>query len=124
MRLLLDTHVLLWWLADDPNLSRSASRAIAEADRVVVSAASAWEIGVKQAIGRLTGPDDLEGEMATNRFDALAISVRHALHAAALPQLHSDPFDRMLVAQAQLETLTLVTADQSILRYEVDLLAV
>lgn len=117
MKLLLDTHVLLWWLDDDARLGSAARAAIAEAEHVVVSAASAWEIGIKQAIGRLTGPRDLVEEISGNGFVALDISVRHALAAASLPLHHRDPFDRMLVAQAVLEGLTLVTRDQRLAAY-------
>ncbi|WP_324275443.1 type II toxin-antitoxin system VapC family toxin [Blastococcus brunescens] len=111
MRLLLDTHALLWWLADDPQLDRSAAEAIAEADVVAVSAASAWEIAIKQAIGKLSGPDDLPGELVSNGFTELPVSVVHAVTAGALPPHHADPFDRMLIAQARIEALTLVTRD-------------
>ena len=122
MRLLLDTHVLLWWLDDDPRLGVAAREAIAGADHAMVSTASAWEIGIKQSLGRLRGPEDLTGELAANRFDVLDIGLAHALAAAALPRHHDDPFDRMLIAQAAAEGLTLVTADAQILRYGVDVL--
>lgn len=119
MRLLLDTHALLWWLADDPELSPAAAGAIAQADVVAASAASAWEIGIKQALGKLTGPDDLLGELTANGFTHLPITVAHALAAGALPPHHSDPFDRMLVAQAVLENCTLVTRDPRLSAYGV-----
>lgn len=117
MRLLLDTHALLWWLDDDARLEKSAVDAIAGAELVAVSAASAWEIGLKQAIGTLRGPDDLSAELATNGFTELPVTVAHALAAGALPPHHSDPFDRMLVAQSQLEGLTLVTRDDRLGAY-------
>jgi PIN domain nuclease of toxin-antitoxin system len=117
VRLLLDTHALLWWLDDDARLDRAAADAIAEAEFVAVSAASAWEIGIKQSIGKLAGPDDLRAELATNGFAELPVSVTHALAAGALPPHHSDPFDRMLVAQARLEGLTLVTRDDRLADY-------
>jgi len=117
VRLLLDTHALLWWLADDARLERSAVEAISDAEIVAVSAASAWEIGIKQAIGKLDGPDDLSAEMATNGFIELPVTVAHALAAGALPPLHADPFDRMLVAQARAEGFTLVTRDQRLADY-------
>ena len=109
MKLLLDTHALLWWLDDDARLSRSATEAIAEAELVAVSAASAWEISIKQALGTLDGPVDLPAEMATNGFTELPVTVAHALAAGALPSHQAVPFDRVLVAQARLEGLTLVT---------------
>jgi len=117
VRLLLDTHALLWWLDDDARLEKSAVDAIAGAELVAVSAASAWEIGLKQAIGTLRGPDDLSAELATNGFTELPVTVAHALAAGALPPHHSDPFDRMLVAQSQLEGLTLVTRDDRLGAY-------
>ena len=119
MKLLLDTHALLWWLDDDDRLERSAVEAVAQADVVAVSAASAWEIGIKQAIGKLTGPHDLSTELATNGFTELPVTVAHALAAGALPPHHSDPFDRMLIAQARLEGLTLVTRDPRFAEYGV-----
>lgn len=122
MRLLLDTHALLWWLADDPALDPDAADAIADAGVVVVSAASAWEIAIKQALGKLDGPDDLEAEIASNDLTPLPISLRHALAAGSLPAHHTDPFDRMLVAQARLEELTLVSRDPRIALYGVPVL--
>ena len=120
MRLLLDTHVLLWWLADDAGLGAEARAAIAGGDAyVAVSAASAWEIAIKQRLGKLRAPDDLAAQLARHRFVPLAVTVPHALRAGALPLLHDDPFDRMLVAQAELEGLTVVTRDAAIGRYGV-----
>ena len=122
MRLLLDTHALLWWLDDDARLHESAAEAIAGAEFVAVSAASAWEIGIKQAIGKLNGPDDLSTELATNGFTELPVTIAHALAAGALPLHHMDPFDRMLVAQSRLEDLTLVTRDSRLADYGIPLL--
>ena len=123
MRLLLDTRVLLWWLADDPLLPPQAAAAIADGETsVAVSAASVWEIAIKKAIGRLEAPDDLLDALAANDFDPLSISHAHALAAGALPAHHDDPFDRMLIAQAQAEGFTLVTADERFPRYDVALL--
>jgi len=94
LRLLLDTHVLLWWLADDPGLSGNARALIASAEsEVLVSAASAWEISIKRALGKLDAPDDLEAQLVQHHFSPLAISVGHALAAGALPRHHEDPFD-------------------------------
>lgn len=123
MRLLLDTHILLWWLADDPLLPAVAGAAIAEpGNQVLVSAASAWEISIKRAVGRLAAPDDLLDAMAANEFRALSITAAHGIAAGGLPPHHADPFDRMLIAQAQIETLTMLTVDRRFSPYEVDIL--
>jgi PIN domain nuclease of toxin-antitoxin system len=123
VRLLLDTHVLLWWLADDPALPTLAREAIANPNsEVLVSAATAWEIAIKKASARLDAPDDLLDALDVNAFLTLAITADHALAAGALPPHHTDPFDRMLVAQAQAEGLTLVSVDARLADYGVDLL--
>lgn len=115
-RLLLDTHAFLWWLADSPRLGARARRAIAHAGEVWVSAATVWEISIKMSLGKLELPRDadIEAELVNQGFRALPIDVPHAMAAGALPNHHRDPFDRMLVAQAQVEGLTIVTADDSI----------
>ena len=124
MRLLLDTHVLVWWLADDETLGDEARSAIVDGNSVVmVSAASVWEIAIKRAAGRLDAPGDLEAQLEQNRFVPLTIGIGHAVRAGALPAHHTDPFDRMLVAQAELEGLTIVTRDENIARYAVATLA-
>jgi PIN domain nuclease of toxin-antitoxin system len=117
MRLLLDTHAFLWWLAGDEALSPAARAAIAdEANGVFISAASAWEIATKHRIGKLPGVAaviaDLDGAIADQGFAALPIGVRHGQAAGALPGPHRDPFDRMLIAQAMLENLVLVSNEQ------------
>ena len=123
MRVLLDTPILLWWLADDPRLPAAAASLIADPDTVVrVSAASAWEISINQAAGRLEAPDDLLDVVAENEFEILVITGDHAIAAGRLPPHHGDPFDRMLISQAQIETLTLVSVDSRFADYEVDLL--
>jgi PIN domain nuclease of toxin-antitoxin system len=123
VRLLLDTHVLLWWIADQP-LSKAADREIRAARNVVcVSAVSAAEIGVKTAIGKLRTPDDLKRQLQRHRFTHLPVTVEHGLQVGELPLHHRDPFDRLLVAQAQLEGLTIVTRDPRISRYDVATLA-
>jgi len=121
-RLLLDTHAFLWWRADDRKLKANARRAIADADIVFVSAASAWEAAIKIALGRLRVPDSIEAGVSDSGFEKLPIAFSHAEASARLPSHHSDPFDRMLVAQARIEGLTLVTHDRRLSRYEVDLL--
>ena len=123
MRVLLDTHILLWWLGDDSHLPAQAAATISDPyTDVVVSAASAWEISIKQAAGRLSAPDDLPAALAANDFGTLAITTAHAIVAGRLPPHHPDPFDRMLIAQAQIEGFTLVTIDDRFSDYEVDLL--
>lgn len=123
MRLLLDTHALLWWLDDNKALSAQAQGAIRDGRNVVfVSAATAWEVSIKQALGKLQAPDDLEDALVANRFRPLPITINHAIAAGRLPRHHDDPFDRMLVAQARAEQLTLVTHDPQIRLYDVPVL--
>lgn len=123
MRLLLDTSTLLWWLDGDAKLGPSVRAAIADPDNeVFVSSASAWEISVKRASGKLDAPFDIATALERNHFIELPIEVTHAVAAGQLPPHHNDPFDRMLVAQAKRENLTLVTSDAQITNYEVDLL--
>ncbi len=118
MTLLLDTHVLLWWLADPARLSAPARRAIADGANIVfVSAASVWEMEIKAGLGKLKVPDDLPAQMQQERLVELPVRMSHAQAVASLPPLHRDPFDRMLIAQARAETLTLVTADSLVLAY-------
>ena len=120
--LLLDTHVFLWWRADDRRLQKTARSAIAAADLVFVSAASAWEAAIKAALGRLDLPDTIEAGVEGSGFEKLPISFSHAEAAAALPPHHLDPFDRMLVAQARIEGLTLITHDRRFKPYDVPIL--
>ena len=122
MRLLLDTHTLLWWLADDPRLHAEVRDHVAESEEVFVSTASAWEISLKKALGKLVAPDDLPAQLVRHQFTVLPIHLAHALRYGELPLLHRDPFDRMLVAQAQVEDLTIVTGDAAIAAYEVGVL--
>jgi PIN domain nuclease of toxin-antitoxin system len=123
LRLLLDTSTLLWWLAGDARLGTSARAAIADPDNeVFVSSATAWEISVKRASGKLVAPFDIASALERNYFIELPIEVSHAITAGELPRHHKDPFDRMLVAQAQVEDLTLVTSDTDIAQYGVKLL--
>ncbi len=124
MSLLLDTHVVLWWLTDDATLSEDIKRTLDDEPDVSVSAATVWEIAVKQALGNLKGPADLPERVVGAGFQLLAITPEHAIAAARLPTFHRDPFDRMLIAQARHERLTLVTRDADIHRYDVDLMRV
>lgn len=124
MRLLLDTHAFLWWLAGNRRLSARARREIAEPEATVyVSAASAWEIATKYRLGGLPGAkpivDDIAGAMHAQSFSELAVTVVHAQRAGLLAGAHRDPFDRMLVAQAQSEGLTLVSNEALFDRYGV-----
>ncbi len=123
MTLLLDTHVLLWWLVNHKALTSSARLAIQNGqNKVYVSAATAWEIAIKRSLGKLTAPEDLEGALEANRFLPLPITFPHACLAGQLPRHHADPFDRMLVAQAQIEALTLVTHDPQLTAYQIPIL--
>ena len=119
MRLLLDTHVVLWWRQDSRRLKRAARRAIAGASVVYVSAASLWEAVIKSSIGRLRLADPFERHVEEAGFEQLPISFAHAAEVGRLPMLHGDPFDRMLVAQARVERLLLVTHDDRVARYDV-----
>lgn len=124
MRLLLDTHAYLWWLDDDPQL-RPAARAAIEAPQSVVhvSAASIWEIAIKAQLGRIGLRNaDLTAEITANGFVELPIRAHHGQRAGALPRHHDDPFDRMLIAQAEIERLLLVTRDRRLRAYGVELL--
>ena len=117
MRALLDTHALLWWLSDDAALTRPARRIIAETKNTVfVSAASAWEIATKVRLGRLPTAIDLVGDFSNyverEGFQLLAISVEHAIRGGLLPGPHKDPFDRMLIAQAQAENLPIISNEE------------
>ena len=125
MRLLLDTHVLLWWLADDPLLGEGARAGISNPDSAVyVSAATVWEISIKRAFGKLEAPSDLLRQIEFHRFEPLSMMTSHAHTAGALPRHHDDLFDRMLVAQAMIENLTLLTRDARMGLYGVGVLAV
>lgn len=118
MRLLLDTHVLLWWMMDDPALSPQARKHVADrANAVHVSAASIWEIAIKLARGKLKLPADFGDILDHEPFTRLDIGSRHAWATASLPPLHGDPFDRMLVAQCRVEHLTLLTRDRFLRDY-------
>jgi PIN domain nuclease of toxin-antitoxin system len=124
-RLLLDTHVWIWWQRSDRRLGREARERIERADEVVLSAASAWEIAIKSGLGKLTLPPDADvgRELELDGFRLLPISVAHAAAVRQLPPIHRDPFDRMLVAQAGLEGLTIVTSDKVMARYGVAVMA-
>ena len=128
MRVLLDTHVWLWLQSEPERLSEASLEMLANpANELLLSAASAWEIAVKVGLGKLLLPappaDYVPRRLATSGTTALPVELRHALHVATLPRHHSDPFDRLLVAQAQVEGLPLMTADPQLGAYEVEILA-
>ena len=123
MNLLLDTHVLLWWLDDEPTLSKKARDAITTGENMVfISAVVIWEIRIKQALGKLKIPKNFRKVLEQQPFEFLPITVEHAHEIALLPLHHRDPFDRMLVAQAKIENLSLVTRDAHLKGYDVPII--
>ena len=122
MRLILDTHAFLWWREDSAKLERTVRDAIARADVVVFSAVSAWEIAIKLGLGKLRASSPLEAVFDPPGFSKLPLSASHALALSNLPTHHRDPFDRMLIAQAQIEGLTVVTHDRRFEPYAVQVL--
>ncbi len=120
MRVLLDTHIFLWWNSDPGMISCPLREAIAEpGNQIYVSAASVWEIAIKRAIGKLAFAQRIVQSILAHRFELLAISGDHAEYAAELPPHHGDPFDRMIIAQAHLERMLLGTQDTKIRPYGV-----
>lgn len=122
MSLLLDTHVVIWWLADDPTLSDELKERLDHEPDVYVSAASVWEAAIKQSIGKLKEPADLPERIRDSGFRELPVTSDHAIVAGRLPPIHRDPFDRILVAQARCENLTLVSRDPEVRKYDVSIL--
>ena len=121
MNLLLDTHAVLWWLSDDPTLSEAARVAISDPENTVyLSAVVIWEMRIRQGIGKLDLPDDFEEVVDDQAFSKLPVTVDHANAIVRLPAIHRDPFDRMLVAQAVVEEMTIVTRDRNIAEYGID----
>lgn len=117
MKLLLDTHALVWW--DSGKLPPATTRRIATAEIVLVSAVVAWEIAIKSSLGRMIAKAPLEAVLDDYGFRELPISIRHADRVRLLPPHHRDPFDRLLVAQALVENLVIVSADRALRRYDV-----
>ncbi|OGQ00812.1 MAG: twitching motility protein PilT [Deltaproteobacteria bacterium RBG_19FT_COMBO_52_11] len=127
MKILLDTHAFLWWITDDQKLSSRAREVISDAENeLFFSAASGWEISIKVQLGRLKLPEEPERfipeQLRLNFIRSLPIQMRHALFVSTLPNHHRDPFDRMLVAQAQLEEMSILSADLQMSRYQVELI--
>ena len=127
MKALLDTHVFLWWNTDDSKLSPLAREVIGNGDNeIYISAVSAWEITIKYQIGRLELPEPpqqyVPNRMAMHRFLAMPIQVSHTLQISALPPLHKDPFDRLLIAQSQMENIPLITADDALRNYDIEII--
>ena len=124
MRALLDTHTFLWWITDDHRLSSRVREIIGDGENeLFLSTASGWEMAIKARLGRLELPEDIEHfipeQMALNAISSLPVRMSHALHVYKLPNYHRDPFDRMLIAQARLEELPILTVDSQISRYSV-----
>ncbi|GAB4485287.1 MAG: type II toxin-antitoxin system VapC family toxin [Thermodesulfovibrionales bacterium] len=124
MKALLDTHTFLWWILDDPRLPKRIRDVIADGDaELFLSAASCWEIAIKSGLGRISLPSRPETyiarQMSENAISPLAIETGHALHVFSLPMHHRDPFDRMIIAQAQMERLSVITSDPLISQYKV-----
>lgn len=124
MRILLDTHTFLWGIAEPTRLSPTARKIMEDGDNdILVSAASAWEIAIKTQLGKLRLPARPESfvseQLLKHRFNSLPVSFSHALHVFALPLLHRDPFDRLLIAQSMLEQLPILTADTKVRQYRV-----
>jgi PIN domain nuclease of toxin-antitoxin system len=120
MNLLLDTHVLLWWLDDNPSLSIDAKAAISDSNNLVfISAAVIWEIRIKQALGKLKIPKNFRRVLEDQSFEMLDITAEHAHAIGGLPPHHRDPFDRMLIAQARIEKFVIITRDNIFKKYQV-----
>lgn len=121
MRVLLDTHVVIWW-DSGARLSAAAMKAIRSADEVLVSSASAWEVAIKSALGKISSARTVSAAVHASAFTELPVLFRHAEAAARLPPHHRDPFDRMLIAQAQVEKLVVVSRDEAFTLYGIKLI--
>jgi len=125
MNLLLDTHILLWWLDDSPELSSQARNAVADTDNLIIlSAVVIWEIRIKRALGKLMIAQNFYEVIKKQAFEMLPITSDHAYAVGELPEHHRDPFDRMLIAQAKFEGLTVVTHDAIFKKYQIPVLKV
>jgi PIN domain nuclease of toxin-antitoxin system len=126
MRYLLDTHAFLWFISDDSRLSRKATSIIRKAENeIFLSTVSVWEIAIKTQLGRLQIEEDVDvfilSELEKNTFLALPITIPHAAYITKLPDIHKDPFDRMLIAQSTVENMALISGDQSIRKYSLEI---
>ena len=124
MKYLLDTHAFLWFVSEDNRLSSKAQSIIKNSqNEVYFSAVSAWEISIKIRLGRLTIEEDLEPfiikQLAENNFQTLSITIFHSIHTSKLPEIHKDPFDRMIIAQSQVEDMHLISRDKNIKKYKI-----
>ena len=125
MKILLDSHIALWWLDDVPTLSTRVREMIADPDNTVfVSIASLWEIAIKQSIGKLELRKSLEESLYVSAIEVLPISQQHTYSILHLPHIHRDPFDRMLIAQAHYEQMTLITRDKRLAEYDCEVMVV
>jgi len=127
MRALLDTHAFLWWITNDPRLSTKVREIISHGENeIFLSVASGWEMAIKAGLGRLHLPPNLKHfileQMALNAIESLPVQMSHALHVYKLPTHHRDPFDRMLIAQAQVERMPIITVDPRVAQYDVEIL--
>ncbi len=127
MKAILDTHVFLWWVLDNPKLSRTAQDFIVNPDNsIYLSAVSGWEMAIKWRIGKLTLPAQpdtfVKQQLEINNFNSLPIQMAHGLYVHELPEIHKDPFDRLLIAQSKIENLLLISADSVFQKYSVSLL--
>lgn len=123
MNLLLDTHIVLWWLSDSNKLSKKSRSIIGDANNFIfVSVATGWEIAIKKSMGKLDAPDDFSKALQINGFQPISITLEHAELAGGLPHHHDDPFDRMIIAQSQIENLKVLTHDKHFKLYGIDLL--
>ena len=127
MKVLIDTHTFLWWNTEDPQLSARAREIIADGrNEVLFSAASAWEIAIKAAKGKLALPElpvqYISSRMRLYRFQPLPVQISHAAHVYELPRHHDDPFDRLLIAQSQIESLPLLSKDEDIHKYDLEVI--
>lgn len=128
MRVLIDTHVFLWWVLDDPRITETMRETLGDgANDVLLSTASAYELAYKAALGRLRLPEPapiyLRGRLQANGFESLPVELEHALEAGSLPRIHGDPVDRLLIAQARREGIPILTSDPVIHRYDVEAIA-
>jgi PIN domain nuclease of toxin-antitoxin system len=123
VRYLLDTHIILWWLYDDPQLPRRHRQIVSEPDNhIIVSVASLWEIEIKMAVGKLVVDPGYIDAVKSDGFELLSIHPSHVVKLRSLPLYHNDPFDRMLVAQAQAECMIFLTIDKMVKKYDVEII--